>query len=118
MLAVPHAVGPGYAEYVQLTTVAGAGDKQRRQPRLLRCDPVGGDHPHAAAACHDITVAAGDFDRLPGDPVRGVCQAGFALYDPVTVSATGVWDGATVDYRKTFSNQCRLRLNTGPVFDL
>ncbi|WP_211763374.1 SSI family serine proteinase inhibitor [Kutzneria sp. CA-103260] len=117
-VAVPHAVGPAYTEYVQLTAVTGVGDKERRQTRLLRCDPVGGDHPHAQAACRDITAAAGDFDRLPGDPVRGVCGAGSALYDPVTVSATGTWDGATVDYRKTFVNQCRLRLATGLVFDL
>ncbi|WP_345028569.1 SSI family serine proteinase inhibitor [Kutzneria kofuensis] len=49
---------------------------------------------------------------------EGVCGAGSDLYDPVTVSATGVWDGVTVDYRKTFPNQCKLRLRTGSVFDL
>jgi hypothetical protein len=117
-VAVPLAVGQSYAEYVQLTAVTSVGDKQRRQTRSLRCDPVEGDHPHAQAACRDITAAAGDFDRLPGDFPKGVCGAGLALYDPVTVTATGVWDEVTVDYRKTFANQCKLRLYTGLVFDL
>jgi hypothetical protein len=116
-VAVPHAVGQSYAEYVQLTAVTSVGDKERRQTRTLRCDPVEGDHPHAQAACRDITVAAGDFDRLPGDST-GVCGAGLAVYTPVTVSATGVWDEMTVNYRKTFANPCKLRLHTGLVFDL
>ncbi|MFB9615816.1 SSI family serine proteinase inhibitor [Kutzneria kofuensis] len=120
--AVPLAVGQSLTEslteYVQLTAVTSAGDKERKQARTLRCDPVGGDHPHGEAACRDITAAAGDFDRLPGDAAKGVCGAGSDLYDPVTVSATGVWDGVTVDYRKTFPNQCKLRLRTGSVFDL
>ncbi len=117
-VAVPLPVGQSYAESVQLTATASVDGKERRRARLLRCDPVGGDHPHAQAACRDIAVAAGDFARLPGDPVKGVCGAGFELYDPVTVSAAGEWDGVIVDYRKTFENQCKLRVATGLVFDL
>ncbi|MFC0437044.1 SSI family serine proteinase inhibitor [Kutzneria buriramensis] len=103
---------------MQLTAATSVGGKERRQARLLRCDPVGGDHPHAQAACRDIAVAAGDFDRLPGDPVKGVCGAGLDLYDPVTVTAAGEWDGTIVEYRKTFTSECKLRLATGLVFDL
>ena len=37
-------------------------------------------------------------------------------YDPVTVTATGLWRGTPVRYRHTFSNTCVLHTETGPVF--
>jgi len=117
-VAAPLAVEQGFTEYLQLTVVVGAGDVAKKRERLLWCDPVAGDHPHREAACRDITAAGGDLDRLPGDSGQGVCGAGSEWYDPVTVSATGMWDRGTVTYRKTFDNRCQLRLRTGLVFDL
>lgn len=116
--AVQLAVGQSFTEYVQLTAVTGTGDREQKRARSLWCDPVGGDHPHGEAACRDITFANGDFARLPGDSRKGVCGAGSELYDPVTVSATGVWERVTVNYQQTFENQCKLRVRTGLVFDL
>jgi hypothetical protein len=98
---------------LQLTKVAGAGDSVKRLESLLLCNPVGGDHPNGAAACRDLGVASSDFDRLPGDP-RGVCGA---VYDPVTVTANGIWEGKPVDFAKTYDNPCKLYLRTGPVFE-
>jgi Subtilisin inhibitor-like len=108
----------GLTANLYLTTVTGAGDTQHKRGRVLRCDPVGGDHPHRDAACRDIGVARGDFDRLPGDPTDGVCGASADYEDQTTVSATGVWNNMVIDYQRTFENPCAVRLHTGPVFDL
>ncbi|MFC0437008.1 SSI family serine proteinase inhibitor [Kutzneria buriramensis] len=105
---------PQLGAKLQLTKVAGAGNSVKRLERVLLCNPVGGDHPNGDAACHDLGVASSDFDRLPGDP-QGVCGAG---YDPVTVTARGAWEGKRVNFEKTYDNPCKLRLHTGPVFEL
>jgi hypothetical protein len=39
-------------------------------------------------------------------------------YDPVTVTATGRWEGRAVRYQHTFGNACLLHVDTGPVFSL
>ncbi|QUQ68777.1 SSI family serine proteinase inhibitor [Kutzneria sp. CA-103260] len=107
---------PQVGSELQLTKVAGAGDTVKRLERVLLCDPVGGDHPYGDAACHDLSVASSDFDHLPGDP-NGVCATGSRHYDPVTVSATGIWEGTPITFEKTYDNPCKLRLHTGPVFE-
>lgn len=70
---------------------------------LLVCSPaVAGTHPNAAAACAELAAAGGDFDRLHGRPMR-FCPM---IYDPVTLTAAGVWNGASVSYRHTYPNSC------------
>ncbi|GGU79712.1 SSI family serine proteinase inhibitor [Lentzea flava] len=78
----------------------------------LTCNPDGGDHPAADAACAEIEAARGDFTALPGEPGM-LCTY---LYDPVTVSATGRWMGQEVNYQETFPNTCELIRETGSVF--
>jgi hypothetical protein len=78
----------------------------------LRCDPPGGTHPRAAAACEALRAAGGDFDRLQRDPLI-LCPA---VYDPVTARATGVWRSRPVSWTKTFGNGCELYASTRPVF--
>ncbi|MEU8385504.1 SSI family serine proteinase inhibitor [Streptosporangium sp. NPDC048865] len=77
----------------------------------LGCNPVYGTHPYAAQACALLGRAQGNpaYIRLPwvGCPRQ---------YDPVTVSATGTWNGRPVRYRRTFTNQCEVRAATGAVF--
>src|SRR5687767_11691044 len=51
----------------------------------LTCNPDGGDHPSADAACAEIEAAQGDFEALPGEPTA-LCTF---IYEPVTVTATG-----------------------------
>src|SRR5439155_15348961 len=60
-------------------TMSGAGDTWIRGVRLT-CPDTRGTHPHAADACHVLTEADGDLDKLAGDPRPCTKQ-----YDPVTV---------------------------------
>ncbi|UMP06797.1 SSI family serine proteinase inhibitor [Amycolatopsis sp. EV170708-02-1] len=80
--------------------------------RYLYCDPTGGNHPHGAGACHDLDIARGNLDRLPGVPGKP-CSG---LYAPVKVTAMGEWRGLPVYFNHIYRNQCILRTSTGPVF--
>jgi len=92
-------------------TVSGNDHTPPRGVGLL-CPPApDARHPHAAAACADLAAAGGDLDALPGDPHP--CPL---VYDPVTATATGRWDGHPVTWRRTFPNACHLEAGTGPVF--
>ncbi|MFB6992596.1 SSI family serine proteinase inhibitor [Streptomyces sp. NPDC056304] len=78
----------------------------------LSCPPApDARHPHAATACAALVAVSGDLDRLPRDP--HLCTK---EYDPVTVTATGAWDGRPVTWRKTFPSACEADTLTGPVF--
>ncbi|MGJ6960714.1 SSI family serine proteinase inhibitor [Streptosporangium sp. G11] len=77
----------------------------------LGCTPVYGTHPRAVEACALLSRARGNpaSVRLPW---TGCLQQ----YDPIAVSATGVWNGRPVQYQRTFSNPCELRAATGVIF--
>ncbi|MFF8594717.1 protease inhibitor [Streptomyces sp. NPDC015220] len=69
----------------------------------LTCAPTAsGTHPAAPDACAELRAAGGDFDALTA--------AGDVLctrqYDPVVVTAAGVWQGKRVSYERTFANEC------------
>ncbi|MEU6737977.1 SSI family serine proteinase inhibitor [Streptosporangium sandarakinum] len=79
---------------------------------LLVCDPPRGSHPQGAQACGQLSVVNGEFTALR--PLPGVACT--MQYDPVTVTASGIWDGRTVRYQHTFGNSCVMRSTTGSVF--
>jgi hypothetical protein len=79
---------------------------------LLHCGPAGGSHPSPQAACDEITLAGGDFDRLP-DKEGTSCTM---EHQPVTVSAVGRWKCANVSWTRTYGNACQLHVDTGSVF--
>lgn len=81
---------------------------------LLRCRPTaGGDHPAAKAACKQLAVAGGDFAALPGSDPGRICPE---IWDPVVVTADGVWEGQRVSYAHTYPNSCYMEGDAGPVF--
>jgi hypothetical protein len=80
---------------------------------MLSCDPPGGDHPQAKAACDQITTARGNFDRLPGDARGYMCPM---IELPVTAIAAGTWLGAAVNWTHTYPNACWMKKATGAVF--
>jgi hypothetical protein len=82
---------------------------------VLSCQPPGGTHPEAEAACRDVAAANGDLTQLPGDPEVEVCPD---VWDPVTAVALGWWQGRLTRYTETFGNSCELAASTGPVFAL
>ncbi|GAA5077186.1 SSI family serine proteinase inhibitor [Nocardia iowensis] len=97
---------------LDLTVSAGESPGVNPTRVTLTCDPPGGSHTDAAAACVALAAAGGDFDKLVGDPVAVCAQ----IYDPVTATATGTWQGKTIKWEKQFGNTCELRAKTTPVF--
>ncbi|MFD4377361.1 SSI family serine proteinase inhibitor [Streptomyces sp. NPDC058486] len=119
--APAHAPGDPGGTTVQLTvtgpapaTTAPSPDDTTRPapaPRTvtLHCDPAGGDHPRADAACADLDASQGRVERDSD-------TACILLYDPVEVRAEGVWRGRTVSFTRQYGNTCELNARTGAVF--
>ncbi|WP_329192411.1 MULTISPECIES: subtilase-type protease inhibitor [unclassified Streptomyces] len=73
----------------------------------LSCAPTAqGTHPDPKAACTALAATAGSLDTLltAPDPHR-VCPM---HYDPVTVTADGVWQGSRLSWKHTFPNACAM----------
>ncbi|MFF2776138.1 subtilase-type protease inhibitor [Streptomyces sp. NPDC058052] len=107
-----------YAPSALVLTVA-QGDEQAAVVRAstLSCAPTAqGTHPDPEAACAALAATSGSLDRLVAAPAPG--RACPLHYDPVTVSADGVWQGKRVAWKHTFSNTCAMSvtLNGTRVF--
>ncbi|MFP8962393.1 subtilase-type protease inhibitor [Streptomyces nanhaiensis] len=71
---------------------------------VLSCSPVpGGTHPAPAEACGELRSVDGEFASLVESGRDRMCPM---VWDPVTVTADGVWEGRRVSYAHTFSNAC------------
>ncbi|MCX5195446.1 subtilase-type protease inhibitor [Streptomyces sp. NBC_00249] len=84
---------------------------------VLSCTPTAkGTHPDPTAACGALKATGGAFERLLAAP--DVDRACPMHYDPVTVTADGVWQGGRVAWKHTFSNACAMSatLNGNAVF--
>ncbi|GGY50752.1 subtilase-type protease inhibitor [Streptomyces omiyaensis] len=107
-----------YAPSALVLTVA-QGDEQAAVVRAstLSCAPTAqGTHPDPEAACAALAAASGSLDGLLAAPAPD--RACPLHYDPVTVSADGVWQGQRVSWKHTFSNSCAMSttLNGNGVF--
>jgi hypothetical protein len=84
---------------------------------LLNCAPrPGGTHPAAAQACKELRAVDGEFAALAGDGGQGrMCTK---IWDPVVVTADGVWEGRRVSWSYTFANACVMEggMQGGAVF--
>ena len=72
-----------------------------------------GTHPDPDQACAELEKAKASLAGLPKDP-NTVCPM---IYEPVTVTISGVWDGKLVWERATYGNRCQLTGETGTVFE-
>jgi hypothetical protein len=95
-----------------------AGDDARNGTVLravtLGCTPTAsGTHPDAAAACAELRATEAGFDAITARGSSGVCTK---QWDPVTVTADGVWNGKRVSYEHTFGNSCTKSYGSGVVF--
>lgn len=79
----------------------------------LSCAPTAsGTHPAAPEACAELRGASGDFDALTaGGDVLCTKE-----YNPVVVTAAGVWQGKRVSYERTFANECVKDASVRSVF--
>jgi hypothetical protein len=99
----PTTGGTGAAGATDLTIVIDNGAGSTTTWRLT-CDPVGGDHPTAGAACK--ALEANGEKALPPVPPDRMCTQQYGGPDKATV--TGTWRGAAVNatFRKT--NGCEI----------
>lgn len=88
---------------------------QAREARtaVLTCNPDGGTHPDAAAACRTLASAHGDFHALPTAHSNVMCPQ---VYKPVVFTAHGTWHDRPVQFQKKFPNACQASVQTGQVF--
>jgi hypothetical protein len=71
-----------------------------------------GTHPAPEAACAQLRAVHGDVTALQPED-RTLCPM---VYDPVVVTAEGVWQGQRVHYERTFANPCFARAQSRDVF--
>ncbi|MFC3995964.1 SSI family serine proteinase inhibitor [Nocardiopsis sediminis] len=96
---------------LQLSMEVGPESGGERSDVTLDCNPSGGSHPKADSSCASLEAVGGKFADLPE---RGsMCTR---EYDPVTVRATGRWNGEPVDYTEEFGNRCAAADGTDGVF--
>ncbi|MCH5671326.1 protease inhibitor [Streptomyces gilvus] len=105
-LATPAAAPASLYAPSALVLTIGHGDSAAtvtpQRAVTLSCAPTpSGTHPAAALACAELRAAGGLDALAPRDDV--LCTK---LYDPVVVTADGVWQGKRVSYERTFANQC------------
>ncbi|MEW9532043.1 subtilase-type protease inhibitor [Microbispora sp. NPDC049125] len=99
------------ARTVRLAVARGEGTGTPERHVTLTCAPPGGTHPSPAEACRAL-------DKVGGDPARFTPAGGKVcplIYDPVTVTASGIWDGKHIWYQHTFGNNCEMQ-SYGPFF--
>ncbi|MFI1168773.1 protease inhibitor [Streptomyces sp. NPDC020801] len=79
----------------------------------LGCAPTSsGTHPAAPEACAELRAANGDFDALTAQPYV-MCTK---IWNPVVVTAQGVWQGKRVSFERTFANECVKNASATSVF--
>ncbi|MEV7614175.1 subtilase-type protease inhibitor [Streptomyces sp. NPDC089799] len=102
---------------VVLTFGHGEDGSSAVRAATLSCAPAArGTHPDPQAACASLTAAAGTLDAVLASPDPD--RACPMHYDPVTVTADGVWQGSRLSWKHTFPNACAMSatLNGNALF--
>lgn len=72
----------------------------------LTCAPrAQGTHPAADAACAELAVVQGRIAELAGGPSNRACTR---QWDPVVVTAHGVWQGKRIAFDAMYGNTCEM----------
>ncbi|MEV6654849.1 subtilase-type protease inhibitor [Streptomyces sp. NPDC051219] len=72
----------------------------------LSCAPTpSGTHPLPESACAELTAVVGNFTQLTAGPSNVRCTR---IWDPVTVTSDGVWQGKRVRWSATYGNPCEM----------
>ncbi|MFD5701567.1 subtilase-type protease inhibitor [Streptomyces lasiicapitis] len=108
----------GYAPSELVLTI-GYGDKAAtasiQRAVTLGCSSTGiGSHPDAPGACDQLRAVGGKFDKVTKAPSNAVCTK---EWNPIVVTAQGVWEGRRVNYEHTFANPCAMTVGQGQVFN-
>ncbi|MFG2192452.1 subtilase-type protease inhibitor [Streptomyces sp. NPDC048639] len=118
--AAPAEANSLYAPSAMVLTVGKGNDAATstvQRAVLLNCFPkAGGTHPAAAAACAELRSVGGEFASLTVHEGPGpMCTK---IWDPVVVTADGVWQGKRVSWSQTFANSCEMNgaMQEGSVY--
>ncbi|MFB7541476.1 SSI family serine proteinase inhibitor [Streptomyces zaomyceticus] len=112
-VAATSAPSPTEDAHILLTADRTQGETEKVDIVWLDCPGrTGAGHPYEEDACKALDAADGDFDTLRGEP-QGFCTTEYA---PVTLTARGTYKGRTVDWSKTYPNNCEAVRDTGAVF--
>ncbi|MEU6987171.1 subtilase-type protease inhibitor [Streptomyces sp. NPDC046324] len=72
----------------------------------LSCAPTPtGTHPAPRKACAELNALDGDFAQLGSAFGTSPCTH---VWDPITVTGEGVWDGRRVSWSATYGNTCEM----------
>ncbi|MFF0449712.1 subtilase-type protease inhibitor [Streptomyces sp. NPDC004609] len=113
-VARPAAASGLYAPSALVLTAGKDASTSVDRAVTLSCAPsAGGTHPAPEDACRELGAAGGDFTALPSALPYTMCTREWA---PVTVTASGVWQGKRVDWSGTYNNGCEMQAALGAVF--
>lgn len=77
----------------------------------LTCAPrAKGTHPTPVSACTELKAVGGDFAALTRSPSHKACTR---QWNPVVISAQGVWQGKYVTWSATYGNMCEMEASMG-----
>lgn len=97
-------VSPSSAAQTRLTIEVRSTPQGSATTWTLTCDPAGGTHPKADAACQALEKATDPFKPVPKDALCTQIHGG----DQVA-TVTGTWRGASVNARFNRLNGCEIQ---------
>ncbi|MFI1971118.1 protease inhibitor protein [Streptomyces cinnamoneus] len=121
--AAPTPIPPAHTQSLYapsaLVLTVGQGDSAAQagvqRAVTLTCTPKAtGSHPDASGACAQLRAAGGDFDKITTIKSGTFCTR---EWNPIVVTAQGVWEGKRVSYEHTFANPCEMKAGKGTVFE-
>ncbi|GGO05458.1 hypothetical protein GCM10010116_10640 [Microbispora rosea subsp. aerata] len=112
-IAAKRALPANRVRAVILTVANGEQAEPPARSVFLNCAPVGGSHPSPEKACALLSSANLDPGSLRVNPTEPCTM----IYAPVTVTASGIWDGKYFQFRRTYGNDCEKRSAAGALFN-
>lgn len=107
--AAPATAESLYAPSALVLTVAQGEDPLTatvQRAVTLTCAPSArGTHPDPEAACAELDSVGGQFTALARTSPDRMCTR---QWNPVTITAHGVWHGKRVTFATTYGNACEL----------
>jgi Subtilisin inhibitor-like len=102
------AVSPGTQAQTELTVTVRGAPAAAATTWKLTCDPAGGDHPNAQAACAALAAAKKQAkDPFAPTPADQMCTQIYG--GPQVAAVKGTWQGKKVDATFSRKNGCEIQ---------
>ncbi|MFE9258292.1 SSI family serine proteinase inhibitor [Streptomyces sp. NPDC006879] len=118
--AAPSGTESLYAPSALVLSITAGDDTQQgtvMRAVTLNCAPgtnAQGTHPDPAGACAELRANDAELDAVTSGGSQAMCTK---EWNPITVTAVGVWEGRRYDYAHTFANPCAKLHGSGSVFN-